>query len=174
MQVTVRLARRRRTPPPPIFLPRRRRRKKRTAWFGVNGIFWKPYWDKEISRIWPLKVQGKLTGVLNFQNLDFKIVWNCFGLCQICILVLENWLGGGIHGQLSYNCCGLCVCVVRGHAAERRRRRFFCHAAADFCIKRRRASLDRRLLRFLSLLGFFHSGTHLNVSDACIHDFLWV
>ena len=133
-------ARRRRTPPTPIFLPRRRRRKKRTAWFGVNGIFWKPYWDKEISRIWPLKVQGKLTGVLNFQNLDFKIVWNCFGLCQICILVLENWLGGGIHGQLSYNCCGLCVCVVRGHAAERRRR-FFCHAAADFCIKRRRASL---------------------------------
>ena len=27
------------------------------------------------------------------------------------------------------------------HAAERRRRRFFCHAATDFGIKRRRASL---------------------------------
>ena len=27
------------------------------------------------------------------------------------------------------------------HAAERRRRRVFCHAAADFCRKRRRASL---------------------------------
>ena len=33
------------------------------------------------------------------------------------------------------------VSVVWGHAAERRRRRFFCHAAADFGIKRRRASL---------------------------------
>ena len=38
------------------------------------------------------------------------------------------------------------VCVVRGHAAERRRRRFFCHAAADFCIKRRRASLSLEYL----------------------------
>ena len=27
-------------------------------------------------------------------------------------LLLENWLGGEIHGQLSYKCCGLCVSVA--------------------------------------------------------------
>ena len=87
-----------------------------------------------------------MTGALNFHNFDLKVVLNCFGLCQICILVLENWLGGGIDGQLSYNCCGLCVSVVWGHAAERRR--FFCHAAADFGIKRRRASLLKSSLKY--------------------------